>query len=69
MKYSLFTATSVDGIIDKKDGNVDLLHASGGSGVGMGEYVDIIFRTCFYSIDCMTLVTNLIECIENDKAV
>ena len=69
MHYSLFTATSVDGIIDKKDGNADLLHALGGSGVGIGEYVDIIFRTCFYSIDCMTSVPNLMECIENDKAI
>ena len=35
MQCSLFTATSVHGIIDKEDGNVDLLHASGESGVGM----------------------------------
>ena len=69
MKCSLFISTSVDGIIDKKDGNADLLHALGGSGVGIGEYVDIIFRTCFYSIDCMTLVPNLMECIESDKTV
>ena len=44
MKCSLFTATSVDGIIDKKDGNVDLLHASGGPDVSIGEHFDIIFR-------------------------
>ena len=69
MKCSLFTAISVDGIIAKEDGDVDLLHASGESGVGMGEYVDIIFRACFYSINCMTLVPIFMECIENDKAV
>ena len=75
MKCSLFTATSVDGIIAKEDGNVDLLHASGESDVGRGEHVDIgeqvdiIFRACFYSINCMTLVQNFMECIENDKAV
>ena len=55
MKYSLFTATGIDGIIDKEDGNVDLLHASGESDVGMGERVDIIFRAFLYSINCMTM--------------
>ena len=55
MQCSLFPATGVNGIIDKEDGNVDLLHASGESDVGRGEHVDIVFRTCFYSIDCMTM--------------
>ena len=55
MKCSLFTATSVDGIIDKIDGNVDLLHASGEPDVSIGENFDIIFRACFYSIDCMIM--------------
>ena len=56
-------------MIDKEDGNGDLLHASGLSDGGMGEHVEINFRTCFSSIDCMTLVPSLMECIENDKAV
>jgi len=52
MKCSLFTATSVGGIIAKEDGSVDLLHASGKPDVSIGEHFDIIFRACFYSIDC-----------------
>ena len=55
MKCSLFIATSVDGIIAKEDGSVDLLHASGKPDVSIGEHFDIIFRACFYSIDCMIM--------------
>ena len=55
MKCALFIATSVDGIIDKEDGNVDLLHAAGEPDVSIGEHFDIIFRACFYSIDCMII--------------
>ena len=47
MKFSLFTATGVDGIIAKEDGNVDLLHTSGEPDVGICEYFDLIFRACF----------------------
>ena len=47
MHYSLFTATSVDGIIAKEDGNVDLLHASGEPDVSIGEYFDFISRALF----------------------
>jgi len=36
MKCSLFISTSVDGIIDKEGGTVDLSHASGESNIGMG---------------------------------
>ena len=42
MKFSLFISTSVDGIIAKEDGNVDLLHASGEPDVSIGEYFDFI---------------------------
>ena len=55
MKFSLFTATGVDRSIAKEDGNVDLLHASGEPDVSIGEHFDIIFRACFYSIDCMIM--------------
>ena len=58
MKCSLFISTSVDGIIDKEDGNVDLLHASGEPDVSIGEHFDIIFRACFYTIDCMIMGGN-----------
>ena len=53
MKFSLFTANSVDGNITKEDGNVDLLHASGEPDSSIGEHFDNIFRALFYSIDCM----------------
>ena len=55
MKCSLFTANNVDGIIAKEDGNVNLLQASGEPHVSVGEHFDIIFRACFYSIDCMIM--------------
>ncbi len=44
MKCSLFTATSVDEIIAKEDGNVDLLYPSGEPDVSIGEHFDITFR-------------------------
>ena len=46
MKWSLFSATSIDGIIAKEDGKID---------VGIGEHFDLVFRTYFYSIDCMIM--------------
>ncbi len=55
MKCSLFTATSVDEIIAKEDGNVDLLYPSGEPDVSIGEHFDITFRAWFYSIDCMIM--------------
>ena len=58
MRCSLFTATSVDEIINKEDGTVDLSSASCESHIGLGEHLDIIFRACFYSIDCMNIGGN-----------
>ena len=55
MQCSLFSATSIDEIIAKEDGNVDFLHTSGKTDVGMGEHFDIVFRAYFYSIDCMIM--------------
>ena len=46
MKCSLFSATSIDGIIAKEDGKID---------VGIGEHFDIVFRAYIYSIDCMIM--------------
>ena len=55
MKCSLFSATSIDGIIANEDGNVDLWRASGKIDVGISEHFDIVFRAYFYSIDCMIM--------------
>ena len=52
MKCSVFIATSVDGIIAQKDGNVDWLHSTGKSEADMGANSDMGYSMCRIATAC-----------------
>ena len=65
MKCSVYIATSVDGFIAKKDGNVDWLHTAGNAKADMGEHADMGFSAYMHSIDCMIMGRKCMEMISN----
>lgn len=63
MKCSVFIATSVDGFIAKRDGNVDWLHTAGNSEIDMGEHADMGMAEYMASIDCLIMGRKCMEMI------
>lgn len=63
MKCSVFIATSADGFIARKDGNVDWLHSSGKHDVDMGPDADMGFIEFMASVDCLIMGRNTMEMI------
>lgn len=65
MKCSVYIATSVDGFIARKDGNVDWLHTAGNSKVDMGEHADMGMVDYMASVDCLIMGRKCMEMISN----
>ena len=65
MKCSVFIATSVDGFIAKKDGNVDWLHTAGNLEADLGEHADMGMTEYMASIDCMIMGRKCMEMISS----
>lgn len=64
MKSSVYIATSVDGFIAKRDGNVDWLHTAGNLEANMGTE-DMGFKAFMDSVDCMIMGRKCMEMISN----
>lgn len=65
MKCSVYIATSVDGFIARKDGNVDWLHTAGNPEADMGEHADMGFADYMSSTDCMIMGRKCMEMISS----
>lgn len=65
MKCSVFIATSVDGFIAKKDGNVDWLHSSGNGKILTGKNADMGLNAYLSSVDCMIMGRKCMEVISS----
>jgi dihydrofolate reductase len=65
MKCSVFIATSVDGMIARKDGSVEWLHTAGNSHADMGNGADMGFAEYLSSVDCMIMGRKCMEVISN----
>ncbi|WED28986.1 dihydrofolate reductase family protein [Vibrio sp. DW001] len=65
MKCSVYIATSVDGFIAKKDGNVDWLHTTGNLDADLGEHADMGMTEYMASIDCMIMGRKCMEMISS----
>ena len=63
MRCSVFIATSADGFIARKDGNVDWLQNSGKQDVDMGADADMGFHAFMDSVDCLVMGRNTMEMI------
>lgn len=65
MKCSVFIATSIDGMIARKDGSVDWLHSAGNSNADMGSQSDMGFDDFISSVDCMIMGRKCMEVVSN----
>jgi len=65
MKCSVYIATSVDGFIAKKDGNVDWLHTAGNAEADMGDQADMGFSEYMASVDCMIMGRKCMQMISS----
>ncbi len=65
MKCSVFIATSVDGYIATKNGDVDWLEKAGKPDADMGEQSDMGFKNYIASIDCMIMGRKCMEKISS----
>lgn len=65
MKCSVFIATSVDGYIANKDGDVNWLHTAGNSEANMGENADMGITKFIASVDCMIMGRKCMEVISS----
>lgn len=65
MKCSVFIATSVDGYIAKKDGDVNWLHTAGNSDADMGANADMGITKFIASVDCMIMGRKCMEVISS----
>jgi len=63
MKCSVFIATSADGFIAKKDGNLDWLHAAGNKQADMGDNADMGWAEHIASHDCLIMGRGTMEAI------
>ena len=63
MRCSVFIATSADGFIARKNGNVDWLQNSGKQDVDMGADADMGFHAFMDSVDCLVMGRNTMEMI------
>lgn len=65
MKCSVFIATSVDGMIARKDGGVEWLHTAGNAHADMGNEGDMGFNAFISSVDCIIMGRKCMEVISN----
>jgi len=65
MKCSVFIATSADGYIATKSGDVDWLEKVGKADAEMGEFSDMGFNNYASSIDCMIMGRKCMEKISS----
>ena len=65
MKCSVYIATSVDGFIAKKDGNVDWLHTAGNLQADMGENADMGMGAYMASVDCLIMGRKCMQMISS----
>jgi len=63
MKCSVFIATSVDGFIAKKDGNLDWLMSAGNSEIDLGDE-DMGFKAHMASVDCLIMGRKCMQVID-----
>ena len=65
MKCSVFIATSVDGMIARKNGSVEWLHTAGKVDADMGSQADMGFNDYLASVDCMIMGRKCMEVVSN----
>ncbi|MCP4607923.1 MAG: dihydrofolate reductase [Planctomycetes bacterium] len=65
MKCSVFIATSADGYIATKDGDVEWLEKAGKPDADMGEQSDMGFENYMASIDCMIMGRKCMETVSS----
>jgi dihydrofolate reductase len=65
MKCSAFIATSVDGFISNKDGNIEWLHTAGNGKEIKGENADMGLNDYLSSVDCMIMGRKCMEMISS----
>jgi len=65
MKCSVFIATSADGYIATKGGEIDWLENAGEPNVDMGEQLDMGFNNYLASVDCMIIGRKTMEKISS----
>lgn len=65
MKCSVFIATSADGYIATKRGDVDWLEKAGKADADMGENADMGFGSYLASVDCMVMGRKCMEKISS----
>lgn len=63
MKCSVFIATSADGYIATKEGNIDWLQTAGKAAADMSENPDMGFNEFISSVDCMIMGRKCMEVI------
>lgn len=61
MKCSVFIATSADGYIATKDGNVKWLETADNSNIDMGDHADMGMVNFMKSVDCMIMGRKCME--------
>ena len=65
MKCSVYIATSADGFIAKKDGDIDWLHTAGKPDADMGDEADMGMVDYMASIDCMIMGRKCMDTISS----
>ncbi|WP_305419086.1 dihydrofolate reductase family protein [Photobacterium leiognathi] len=65
MKCSVYIATSVDGFIARKNGNVDWLDAAQDPNIDMGDHADMGFADFMASVDCLIMGRKCMEMISS----
>ncbi len=65
MKCSVYIATSVDGFIAKKNGDIGWLHSSGNTEADMSECTDMGFGEYIASVDCMIMGRSTMDVISS----
>ena len=65
MKCSVYIATSADGYIATREGNVGWLHTAGDPDADMSKNPDMGFNTFIASVDCMIMGRKCMEAISS----
>lgn len=63
MKCSVFIATSADGFIAKKDGDVNWLHEAGKKNIDLGDEADMGFKEYLSHVDCLIMGRKCMDAI------